>query len=70
MSDSPETQVAMVSNLNILANATALATRVIMATVGDSTASTIGGEAISEPFVADAVAARMQAALAPYVGGV
>jgi len=70
MSDTPETQTAMVNNLNVQANANALATRVIVATAGNAASNTVGGELITETFIADAVAARMQAALAPYVGGV
>lgn len=70
MSDSPETQALMVNNLNVLANAVALATRVIVTTAGNAASNTVSGELVNEPFIADAVAARMQAAIAPYVGGV
>lgn len=69
MSDSPETQALMVNNLNVLANAVALATRVIVNTAGNAASNTVGGELVNESFIADAVAARMQATIAPYVGG-
>lgn len=68
MSDSPETQALMVNNLNVVANAVAIATKVILNTAGNAASNMVGGELITEPFVADAVAARMQATLAPYVG--
>jgi hypothetical protein len=73
MSNAPvtqETQALMVNNLNVVANAVALATRVILDSDSSATSDTLGGEPITEDFIANAVAARAQAALAPHMGGV
>lgn len=55
-------------NLTVLGCANQVATAIIMKVAGNDTAATFRGEAITDTFVADAVAARMQAALAPTVG--
>jgi hypothetical protein len=59
----------LADNLAVLSNAVQLSTQIILKTAGNDTANTYEGATITEAFVADAVAARLQAKMAPYLGG-
>lgn len=62
-------QKGLAENLAVLSNAAELATQIILNVAGNDAANTYQGETITDAFVGDAVAARMQAKLAPFVGG-
>lgn len=51
------------NNLAVAANAVELSTRIIMSAAGNDASNMLGGAAITAPFIADAVAARLQASL-------
>lgn len=59
----------MADNLTVLSNAVELASKIILTTAGNDASNTLQGEMITGAFVADAVAARLQAKLMPFVGG-
>ena len=59
----------MADNLTVLSNAVELSSKIILATAGNDAANTLHGESITGAFVADAVAARLQAKLMPFIGG-
>jgi NADPH:quinone reductase-like Zn-dependent oxidoreductase len=59
---------AMANNLSVLAHAVELSTKVVMKIAGSDAAGTVNGAPISEASVGDAVAARLQSSLAPYLG--
>ncbi len=55
--------------LMVLSNAVLVSTKVINQVAGNDTSNTFQGAAITDAFLADAVAARLQAKLMPFVGG-
>jgi hypothetical protein len=55
-------------NLNLVANAVELSTRVILHAMGNDASSSIGGAPVTKAALADAVATRLQAKMMAYAG--
>jgi hypothetical protein len=58
----------LTDNLSVLAHAVELSTKIICKVAGNDAADTVAGASITEASVSDAVAARLQVHLAPYLG--
>jgi hypothetical protein len=58
----------MVCNLKVLSHAVDLSTKTVLRVMGADAADTVHGAKVTEEALADAVAARIQASLAPHVG--
>lgn len=59
----------MAQNLAVLSNAVQLSAKVIHKTAGNDAANTLHGAVVTEAYLADVCAARLQAKLAPFIGG-
>lgn len=68
MNNEAQTTAARDTNLSVLTNATELVTQVILSVAGNDIANTIGGEPASPAYLQQAVNARMQSSIAPYMG--
>lgn len=64
----PDNTVLLQQNLAVTANAVELATAVVMGAMGNAAATQIDEQPITEAFVADTVAARIQASVMARVG--
>lgn len=56
-------------NLAVLANAVELGAQAVLNVAGNAIANTVDGKPVSASYLQEAIAARMQAALAPSTGG-